>query len=152
MFSCSQSIQRVFSQRHDADLHQLWIKPYMSEPHCISCFPALCLQVIIHPRLARGVCLLHNNFKGRLGNCLMENAQCTCSWPVYSLLCVPFTLSADHYCDRKSCLGHAVKVHRGIWACSCSSTVLRGQWLTNKKHFSPQVAFSSLSVTHCGGK
>lgn len=34
--------------------------------------------------------------------------------PLYSLSCVSFTLSADHHCDHKCCLGHAVKVHRGI--------------------------------------
>lgn len=53
MFSCSESIQILFFQWHDADLHQLQIKTHMEETHCISCFLALDLHVIIYQRFAR---------------------------------------------------------------------------------------------------
>lgn len=69
-----------------------------------------------------------------LGPCI---GFCVCLLPSQPIITVTINLAWDM----------PRKVHRGIWTHSCSSTVLRGHWLTNKKHFSPQVACSSLSVT-----
>lgn len=138
MFSWSESIQILFFQWHDSDLCQLWIKPHMEEMHCISCFLALDLHVIIYQRSAR--------------TRASKSGWVAAWWRMPATYiagpsCASHTISAALCHAHKSSMWCAVRLHRGTGVCSHRSTRLGRQWLTNKKHSSPQVAFSPL-ISH----
>lgn len=115
MFSWSESIQILFFQWHDSDLCQLWIKPHMEEMHCISCFLALDLHVIIYQRSAR----TRASKSGWVAAWWRMPATY-----IASPSCASHTISAALCHAHKSSMWCAVRLQRGTGVCSHRSTGL----------------------------